>query len=197
MARREKGGGEKGNRHHEGQNLAGATLGEPFLDSRKKNTAGGYRPPKCRQRERCQHGARSELLRHVERRPVAVHRLADAVQECERRKHPEPRGEIRPALLGFGGTASRRSPRGKGRLNESSATASAPTSTGRPHQIPNPTKIATKTGASAVPTPSKAFSTSTALSTLCGKNAAAKVLIAGTVSPNPTPMQVVAINKMP
>src|SRR5215472_9935004 len=76
-------------------------------------------------------------------------------------------------------------------------TTSAPTSNGRPHQMPNPTKIATNTGASAVPNPSKAFSTSTALSTLCGNNAAAKVLMAGTVSPNPIPMQVVAINKTP
>src|SRR5208283_1283507 len=113
MARWEKGDGEKGDRHHEGQNLAGATLGEPFLDSCKKNTAGSYRPPKRRQRERCQRGARSELLRHVERRPIAVHRLANAVEKCKRRKDPEPRGELRPALLGFGGTASRCSPKGQ------------------------------------------------------------------------------------
>ena len=33
--------------------------------------------------------------------------------------------------------------------------------TGSPHQNPRPTKIATNTGASVVPSPSNAFSTST------------------------------------
>ena len=39
---------------------------------------------------------------------------------------------------------------------------------GRPHQKPRPTKIATRTGASAVPSPSSALSVSTERSTLSG-----------------------------
>jgi hypothetical protein len=58
-------------------------------------------------------------------------------------------------------------------LNSNSATSSAPDRTGRPHQNPRPTKMATNTGASAVPRPSSAFSTSTARSTLSGWNAEA------------------------
>jgi hypothetical protein len=65
-------------------------------------------------------------------------------------------------------------------------------STGRPTQKPRPTKIATNTGASAVPSPSSALSESTDRSTASGWNAAVNVLIDGTVSPNPTPRQPVA-----
>ena len=37
--------------------------------------------------------------------PEAVEPLAGAVQECKRRKDPEPRGEFRVALLDFGSAA--------------------------------------------------------------------------------------------
>ena len=97
----------KGDRHHEGQDLAGAALGEPFLNRGKENAAGGYRPPKHHQSDRGQRGARSKLLRHVEGRPIAVHRLADAVEKCKRRKGPEPRREYRAPAAGAGGTALR------------------------------------------------------------------------------------------
>src|SRR6516164_8370300 len=53
-------------------------------------------------------------------------------------------------------------------LNSNSATSIAAERTGRPHQNPRPRKMATNTGASAVPSPSSAFSTSTARSTLSG-----------------------------
>ncbi len=70
-------------------------------------------------------------------------------------------------------------------------------SRGSPHQNPRPTNTATNTGASAVPSPSRAFSTSTDESTLVGLKAAVNVLRAGTVKPNPMPRLVVASRSMP
>ena len=55
--------------------------------------------------------------------------------------------------------------------------------------------MATNSGASAVPSPSSALSTSTAESTLAGLNAAVNVLSAGTVNPKPTPRLVVASSR--
>src|SRR5205085_9606819 len=72
-----------------------------------------------------------------------------------------------------------------------------PANSGRPHQKPRPTKIATNTGARAVPRPSNAFNTSTARSCPSGWNADAKVLSAGTVSPNPAPRKPVAVSSKP
>ena len=54
---------------------------------------------------------------------------------------------------------------------------------------------ATSSGASAVPTPNSALSTSTDESTLSGLNAAVNVLSAGTVKPKPTPRENVAHNR--
>src|ERR1700735_543729 len=68
---------------------------------------------------------------------------------------------------------------------------------GRPVQNPMPTNIATNTGASAVPSPSRAFSTSTDRSTACGWNAAASVFSAGTARPKPAPRQAVAASSSP
>ena len=68
---------------------------------------------------------------------------------------------------------------------------------GSPCQNPRPTKMATNTGASAVPRPSRAFSTSTEPSTLSGWNAAVSALMAGTVSPNPAPRHAVAASSNP
>ena len=65
-------------------------------------------------------------------------------------------------------------------------------STGSPIQNPRPLKTATNTGATAVPRPSSAFRTSTDLSTAAGCSAAARVLRAGTESPNPAPRHAVA-----
>ena len=53
-------------------------------------------------------------------------------------------------------------------------------------------KIATSSGASAVPTPSSALSTRIDESTVAGLNAAVNVLSAGTVKPKPTPSENVA-----
>ena len=55
-------------------------------------------------------------------------------------------------------------------LNASTAASSTVERIGRPHQKPRPTKMATRTGATAVPSPSSAFSTSTARSTPSGWN---------------------------
>ena len=68
------------------------------------------------------------------------------------------------------------------------AARSPPTVSGSPHQIPRPTNRATKTGASAVPRPSRALSASTATSTRRGKSEAASELTTGIVSPKPIPM---------
>src|SRR5262245_17842846 len=86
---------------------------------------------------------------------------------------------------------------GPARSGSPELTASRPVSskadaTGRPHQKPSPTKIATSTGASAVPRPSSALSTSTDESTRSGWNAAVNVFSAGTVRPKPTPTNAVA-----
>ena len=77
-------------------------------------------------------------------------------------------------------------------LTARSPTRNTPASTGKPHQKPSPTKIATNTGASAVPRPSSAFNTRTARSSPSGWNAAANVFSAGTVSPKPAPRNPVA-----
>ena len=90
------------------------------------------------------------------------------------------------------GGAVRPAPSGSRRLTRSRAMTATAASTGRPTQNPRPTKIATNTGASAVPRPSSEFSTSTERSTVSGCNAAVNVLIDGTVSPNPTPRHAVA-----
>ena len=81
---------------------------------------------------------------------------------------------------------------GSRRLARSKATTATAASTGRPTQNPRPTKIATNTGASAVPSPSSELRTSTERSTVSGWNAAVNVLIDGTVSPKPTPRHAVA-----
>jgi hypothetical protein len=57
---------------------------------------------------------------------------------------------------------------GWGRLTSSRAASRMADSSGRPHQKPRPTKRATNTGASAVPTPSNALSTRMDESTACG-----------------------------
>ena len=78
-----------------------------------------------------------------------------------------------------------------------SAISASPVTRGRPHQKPNPTKTATKIGASAVPRPSSAFSTSIDESTFSAWNAAVKVFSAGTVNPKPTPRLAVATSSSP
>ncbi len=77
------------------------------------------------------------------------------------------------------------------------ATSRAEDMTGRPHQNPRPTKMATNTGARAVPSPSSALSASTEASTRSGWNAAVRVLRAGTVRPNPAPRHAVAASSSP
>src|SRR6478752_4897964 len=85
----------------------------------------------------------------------------------------------------------------RGALTSRSPTSSAAVSTGSPHQKPRPTNTATNSGANAVPSPSRALSTSTDESTLVGLNAAVNVFSAGTVKPKPMPRLVVASNSKP
>ncbi len=59
-----------------------------------------------------------------------------------------------------------------------------------------PRNTATSTGASAVPRPSSALRYRTARSAAAGKNAAARLFSAGTVSPNPIPSEVVAASSI-
>ena len=61
-----------------------------------------------------------------------------------------------------------------------------------PARMPSPTKIATNTGASTVPSPSSAFSISTARPRAPGWKRAASVLRVGTARPNPAPRHAVA-----
>src|SRR6185437_907860 len=65
-------------------------------------------------------------------------------------------------------------------LKNTSTESSTADSTGRPHQNPSPTNIATNTGASAVPSPSRALRTKTARSTPSGWKSDTKVLMTGT-----------------
>ena len=102
-----------------------------------------------------------------------------------RARRPAGACRPRPGRPGLG-------PKGSRRLASSRAATATAASTGSPTQKPRPTKIATNTGASAVPSPSSALSPSTERSTAPGWNAAVNVLIDGTVSPNPAPRQPVA-----
>ena len=132
---------------------------------------------------------------HVEDRPVAVERLDDPVAERERREEPErARGARRLRSARRPPAASPRlsAPSGSDTLQTMRAARSPPTVSGSPHQIPRPTNRATKTGASAVPRPSRALSASTATSTRRGNSEAASALTTGIVSPKPIPMSAVA-----
>ncbi len=86
---------------------------------------------------------------------------------------------------------------GSRRLMSSSPARRMDDSTGRPHQNPRPTKTATNTGASAVPSPRSALSARTERSTAAGWNTAVNVLRLGTVSPNPVPSAAVATRSNP
>jgi hypothetical protein len=81
---------------------------------------------------------------------------------------------------------------GRRRLTAMSAASMTAASSGSPTQNPMPVNAATKAGASAVPRPSSAFKTRTALSLLAGWKAATSVFSDGTVRPKPAPRQPVA-----
>src|SRR5262249_21298404 len=146
------------------------------------------------ERERGDRRRGAELARHVQLRPVAVHGLAHAVKHGERRVNPEPRRDAGPRRNVARGRRRGRDAERSGRPALASTRRASRTadSSGRPHQKPRPTKIATNTGASAVPSPSSALSTRTEDSTPAGWNAAVRVFRAGTVSPKPAPRNAVA-----
>ena len=107
-----------------------------------------------------------KLAGHVELRPVAVHRLADAVEDGEAGVQPEPRRDRRaaPALRRARRAACTRS--GSRRLTRSSPTSRTVDSHGQPPPEARGRRRARRTtGASAVPSPSSALSTSTDRST--------------------------------
>src|SRR6188508_3147906 len=116
------------------------------------------------------------------------YRTANAAKTQNRAGIP-PRARSGPA----GAALSARS--GSGMLPRINAASRAAESTGNPHQKPSPTKMATKTGASAVPSPSKAFRASTDVATASGWNAAVKVFSDGTDKPKPSPRNAVATSK--
>src|SRR5215217_4241122 len=127
-----------------------------LLDARKQDPAGGDHRPAGGAGKRGQHGGRPELPGHLELGPVAAHGLADAVQD--------PTAAKTQNRVGIPALAPARSP-----------ASWAADSNGKPHQNPRPTKIATNTGASAVPSPSSALRVSTEVSTLVGWNTAVRI----------------------
>src|SRR4029077_10377541 len=90
---------DQGNRHHERQRLVRALLGKPSADAVKENTPGSYSSPEDCQGQGGEGCARSESLRHIERRPVTVHRFANPVEQGKRGKDPETRRQRRRNLL--------------------------------------------------------------------------------------------------
>ena len=155
----------------------------PALDRGEDDAADRDHRPERGQRDAPPRRRGAELARHVELRPVAVDRLADAVEHGEAGVDPEAAWDARSA----------RPPRGSGPPCAAAGRGSRPESatsriadvSGRPHQKPSPTKIATNTGASAVPSPSRALRTSTDDSTPAGWKAAVSVFSDGTASPKP------------
>ena len=68
-------------------------LGELPLDRGEQDAADRDHRPERGQGDGRQGGRRPEIGAHIERRPVAVHRLDDPVQQGERGEDPEPRGQ--------------------------------------------------------------------------------------------------------
>src|SRR4029077_5813432 len=90
---------DQGNRHHERQRLVRALLGKPSADAGKENTPGSYSSPEDCQGQGGESCARSESLRHVERRPVTVQRFANPVEQGKGGEDPEARRQRRLAIL--------------------------------------------------------------------------------------------------
>ncbi len=81
---------DEGDREHERQQVVGASRRELMLDRGESHPAQCDARPEGGERER-RHGRRCSELLHVDRGPVAVHRLADAVEQREGGVDPEPR----------------------------------------------------------------------------------------------------------
>ena len=180
----------------EREHVVGQPRRDGALDGGEEDAPDGHHPPERRERERRLRRRRTELARHVELRPVAVDRLADAVEDGEARVHPEPSRDREPCDALRRRRAPRSAAAGAGSRRSADEQERAERS-GRPHQKPSPSKIATNTGASTVPSPSSAFRTRIERLTAVGLNAAVNVLSAGTVKPKPAPRLAVARSSSP
>ena len=92
---------DKSERHHKRQEPVGTGLGEPLFDDGEE-----HRPTVTIAQNTVSASDATvvlapETLRHVERCPVAVHRLDDAVEQGKRGKDPEAGGKRRLALRRF------------------------------------------------------------------------------------------------
>ena len=145
--------------------------------------AHGDHPPERGERQRGRASSTRPARWSCRAGPVAVHRLR---RRRARRTGEEPERAGCATRSGSLVTAPISTSRGRRMLTRGGRAAGTPTSRGSPRQMPRPTKTATKTGASAVPSPSRAFRTSTG-GPPPRVNAAVKVLSVGTVRPKPTP----------
>ena len=161
------GDGHEGGGEHERQQSVGAVAGEAALDRGEQDPPDGDHRPERGEGDGGDGRRGADLGGHVELRPVAVQRLADAVEHGERGVQRRTGAGSAPAA---GRLAAARLPVCSGRrpAGDMRPASRIADSTGRPHQKPRPTKIATKTGASAVPSPSRALSTRTDRSTAVG-----------------------------
>ena len=123
-------------------------------------------------------------VRFMSTAPSSRHRLADAVADRRTREDREAGGMRERGCARAPATGARLRSR---RLRRAPARAWCPRGIGRPHQKSRPMNTATSSGASAVPTPSSALSTSTDESTLPGVERGRERVERGTVNPKPTP----------
>ena len=146
------------------------------------------------QGQRRQRRRRPEVGGHEERRPVAVRssrrcrtagRMPRRVQK-RRRQHEACRAPAhRARSSGSAGAICERQPKLPTRTSTASRIA---TMTGRPHQKPRPTKIATKTGRERRPqTEQRVEVEDGPLDPVAGRTPPRSVLIDGTVRPKPMP----------
>ena len=165
---------------------------------------GEQHPPERHHRPERGEGERRHRRRRAEPRWScrAATSCRSTSRRCRRgrrtRRRARTAAECRRAPGCAAGGAASRSCNGRRPAGQRGARrAGSSDSTGSPHQNPRPTKMATNTGASAVPNPRSALSTRTDRSIACGWNAAVNVLSVGTVSPNPTPTKAVATRSRP
>ena len=164
--------------------------GEAALDGGEQDPPDGHHPPERGEGDGGDSRRGSYLGGHVELRPVAVERLADAVQHGERGVQGEPARDRAPAAavaVGAAAGVQRQWSAGEQEAGEQDRRqhGQAPP---EPEADEDRHEDRRQRGAG----PRRALSTRTDRSTAAGWNAAVNVLRVGTVSPNPTPRQAVA-----
>ena len=199
--RGQRGDGDEGGGGHERQEVVGAPPGEAPLDGGEEHPPHRDHPPERGEGQRGQACCSRPGLWSCRWWPSCRSSSPRCRRAGRTRRRPRSgpaRGRCLPlpaAVSTAISTVAAR--RGRGRLKASRPSSSTATSRGRPRQMPRPTKTAAKTGARAVPSPSRAFRISTARSIAAGKKAAAKVLRDGTVRPKPAPRLAVASSSRP